>query len=69
MIRSDKGGENTDMCGGIICCFTIIMDPTCSIITGPSTHNERIERLLYDVFRFVGQVLYSMLYSLEEKIL
>lgn len=42
------------------------MDPSC-IIVGSSTHNERIERLWSDVFRCVGQIFYTMLYSLEEE--
>lgn len=42
------------------------MNPT-SVIAGPSTHNERIERFWYDVFRCVGQIFYSLLYSLEEE--
>ena len=41
------------------------MEPSC-IITGSSTHNERIERLWCDVFRCVGQIFYSLLYGLED---
>ena len=63
-IRSDKGGENTAVWRYML--HYHHMDPTC-IIAGPSTHNERIERLWYDVFRCVGQIFYSMLYSLEEE--
>ena len=42
------------------------MDSSC-IIAGPSTHNVCIERLWYDVFRCVGQIFYSLLYTLEEE--
>ena len=38
------------------------MQPSC-IITGSSTHNERIERMWCDVFRCVG---HSLLYGLED---
>ena len=64
-IRSDKGGENVDVWQYMLYCHS--MDPSC-IIVGPSTH-ERIERLWYDVFRCVGQIFYSLLYSLEEECL
>lgn len=41
------------------------MDPSC-VITGSSTHNERIERLWSDDFRCVGQIFYSLLCGLED---
>ena len=63
-IRSDKGGENVDVWRYVLHYHN--MDPTC-IIVGSSTHNERIERLWGDVFRCVGQIFYTMLYSLEEE--
>ena len=63
-IRSDKGGENVDVWRYVLRYHD--MDPT-YIIVGSSTHNERIERLWGDVFRCVGQIFYSMLYSLEEE--
>ena len=38
-----------------------------SIITGPSVHNQRIERLRRDVFSGVIQVFYRLFYYLEER--
>ena len=60
-IRSDKGGENVDVWRYMLHYHN--MDPTC-VIAGPSTHNVR---LWNDVFRCVGQIFYSLLYSLEEE--
>ena len=45
-IRSDKGGENTDVWRYML--HYNNMDSLC-IVTGSSTHNERIERLWCDV--------------------
>ena len=38
-----------------------------AVITGSSTHNERIERLWRDVFRCVVQLFYDTFYSLEDE--
>ena len=54
-VRSDEGGENLYMlrnCG---------MDRQ-SIITGASMHNQRIERLWYDVHRCVTTLFYHLFY-------
>ena len=62
-VRSDKGGENTD-----VWCYMLHYNnmQALSVITGSSTHNERIERLWCDVFRCVGQIFYNLLYGLED---
>ena len=62
-VRSDRGGENTDVWRYML--HYNNMEPSC-IITGSSTHNERIERMWCDVFRCVGQIFYSLLYQLED---
>lgn len=62
-LRSDKGGENTDVWRYML--HYNDMDSSC-VITGSSTHNERIERLWCDVFRCVGQIFYDLLYRLED---
>lgn len=62
-IRSDKGGENTDVWRYML--HYNNMDSSC-VVTGSSTHNERIERLWCDVFRCVGQIFYDLLYGLED---
>ena len=62
-VRSDKGGENTDVWRYML--HYNDMQSSC-IITGSSTHNERIERMWCDVFRCVGQIFYSLLYGLED---
>ena len=63
-VRSDKGGENVDVWRYMLHYHN--MDSSC-IIAGPSTHNVRIQRLWYDVFRCVGQIFYSLLYTLEKE--
>ena len=62
-VRSDKGGENTDVWRYML--HYNSMQSSC-VITGSSTHNERIERMCCDVFRCVGQIFYSLLYGLED---
>ena len=62
-VRSDKGGENTDVWRYML--HYNSMESSC-VITGSSTHNERIERLWCDVFRCVGQIFYNLLYGLED---
>ena len=61
-VRSDRGGENTDVWRYML--HYNNMEPSC-IITGSSTHNERIERMWCDVFRCVGQIFYSLLYYIN----
>lgn len=50
-IRSDHGGENIDVWAYML--DTHNSDPEC-IVTGSSTHNERIERLWRDVHRCIA---------------
>ena len=62
-VRSDKGGENQGIC--------IFMVQHCgtgrhSHIAGPSTHNQRIERLWRDVYRCVASTFHALFYHLEE---
>ena len=54
-VRSDKGGENADVWRYMLHYHN--MQSAC-VITGSSTHNERIEMLWRDVFRCVGQIYY-----------
>ena len=60
-VRSDLGGENVDV-------WRYMIEQHSSesaVITGSSTHNERIERLWRDVFRSVGSVFYEIFCELE----
>ena len=62
-IRSDLGGENVDV-------WRYMVEQHCdssSIITGSSTHNQRIERLWRDVFRCVASIFYHIFYKLEDE--
>ena len=44
-VRSDHGGENIDVWRHMLSLYN---DPTC-VLTGKSTHNERIERMWRDI--------------------
>ncbi len=62
-IRSDLGGENVD-----IWCYMVEQHcDSSSVITGSSTHNQRIERLWRDVFRCVASIFYHIFYKLEDE--
>lgn len=63
-IRSDHGSENVDIWRFMIA--THIYDHS-SIITGSSTHNQRIERLWRDVHRCVASVYSELFYTLESE--
>jgi len=63
-IRSDHGSENVDVWRFMIA--THDYDYSC-VITGSSTHNQRIERLWRDVHRCVGSVFSEIFYSLESE--
>ena len=62
-VRTDLGGENTDVWRFMI----EHHDTDSSVITESSTHNERIERLWRDVFRCVGVIYYDAFRELEEQ--
>ena len=60
-VCSDLGGENVEV-------WRFMVEHHSSesaVITGSSTHNERIERLWRDVFRCVCSIFYSMFRETE----
>lgn len=63
-VRSDFGGENT-----LVALLMILLngDGRGSHLTGPSIHNQRIERLWRDVFIQVIHHYYYIFYSFEEQ--
>ena len=60
-VRSDLGGENVDVWRYMVS----LHNDENVVITGSSTHNERIERLWRDVFRCVGKLFNDIFYALE----
>ena len=63
-VRSDKGGENVMVCHFMVSQRGIGRG---SHIAGPSTHNQRIERLWRDVYRCVASTYYNLFYHMEEE--
>jgi hypothetical protein len=63
-VRSDKGLENV-----YIADYMLAMRGANrgSMITGPSTHNQRIERLWRDVFNGVLSYYYKLFYHMEDE--
>ena len=61
-IRSDLGGENVEVWRYMI----EQQSNSSSVITGSSTHNERIERLWCDVYRCVGVLFHNTFCELED---
>ena len=62
-VCSDKGGENV-----LVADYMIRRrDPKGSMITGKSTHNQRIERLWRDIFEGILGLYYQLFYFMEEK--
>ena len=62
-VRTDHGGENVDVWRFMLATHN---NDLSSVITGSSTHNERIERLWRDVFRCVASVYYQLFREMEE---
>lgn len=62
-VRTDYGGENVDVWRFMVAAHD---NDISSVITGSSTHNERIERLWRDVFRCVAGIYYQLFKELEE---
>ena len=63
-VRSDHGGEKIDVWRYML--STHNNDPTC-VITGSSTHNERIEWLWRDVYRSVSSNFVEVFTALENE--
>ena len=63
-IRSDHGSENVDVWRFMIAAHNYDYS---SVITGSSTHNQRIERLWRDVHRCVASIFSEMFYTLESE--
>jgi hypothetical protein len=61
-IRVDKGVENVLVCDAIV---QARGEGRGSFIAGPSTHNQRIERLWRDVYRCVCHLFYYVFYGME----
>lgn len=61
-VRSDKGLENIDVAN-----FMILNRGPTGMITGRSTHNQRIERLWRDVFEGVLSYFYNLFYFMEDQ--
>lgn len=61
-LRVDKGVENVLVCDAMI---QVRGEGRGSFIAGPSTHNQRIERLWRDVFRCVCHLYYYLFYGME----
>lgn len=62
-IRVDHGVENVDVCEAMV---QARGEGRGSFIAGPSTHNQRIERLWRDVFRCVCHLFYYIFYGMEQ---
>lgn len=62
-IRSDHGGENVDVWRHML---SIYNDPA-HVLTGKSTHNERIERMWRDVTRCVSCSFIDTFKALESE--
>lgn len=61
-VRSDKGLENVSIAD-----FMLTERGEGSMITGSSTHNQRIERLWRDVFEGVLSYFYNLFYHMEDE--
>lgn len=61
-VRSDKGLENVSVAD-----YMLLERGDGSMITGKSTHNQRIERLWRDVFEGVLCFFYNLFYFMEDQ--
>lgn len=62
-IRVDRGVENVSICDAMVAARGAGRG---SYIAGPSTRNQRIERLWRDVFRCVCYIFYYVFYGMEQ---
>ncbi|XP_052809238.1 uncharacterized protein LOC128237692 [Mya arenaria] len=60
-VRSDKGGENV-----LVAEYMVQHNGTRSFITGPSVHNQRIERLWREVWTGCNALYYGLFFSMED---
>ena len=62
-VRMDKGGENVSVAQFMLVKRGIDCNP---VLTGSSVHNQRIERLWYDVQKSITQVYCRLFYHMED---